>query len=138
MNADELAAKFEAEFAACSDERGFPDTRLPARRDPKRGPDGVEYVLITSGGIVEPPGAMPLWFLDESEACFNWLEHARDYAKEQGGSCLYWAERPSWAVADFVGLNQAGMIQDHRLSGSTNITVGSVVGLLAVSKRDGA
>ena len=134
MNLEEAIAAFEADFTLVSDEIGQADDENPNRRHLDRAPNGDRYVVMTSGGVVAAGEGPPALFADEAAAAGAWLREAWSYADKRGGKDLYWARRPVYEEAEFVGVDQAAMLNGRVFAQGLALRLGAVEARLVVSR----
>ena len=115
MTLDEAVAEFEKDFIV-ERERGFLVLEPYERRDMDLTPNGDRYVsLITAG-----------WYADEEDAAEAWIKEAWSFAERRTSNRLFWGEVPVWRPWQYIGLDQAGMLNDKWLNTSLQLMVGRV------------
>jgi hypothetical protein len=107
-------------------------------RDWSKAPNGKPYVAVTSGGTkleTEPHAVM---FSDEGRAWQWWYYAVLDYAETVAPESewptlhLYWRERPTFEVAEYISTSQAATLQlGHPMF---NLRLGTVYSRLLISK----
>lgn len=130
--ADLYRETFEAEFGEVSEVVGFKQD--DGRVDTSRAPDGSRYQVVTSGGVRSLQHPVAAWFMDQGPAGLEWLRHASDAFDKRRGT-LYWKRKPQWIEAEFVGINQAAMIQDASLAGCIALRIGFFEAEFAIAKE---
>lgn len=107
LTLDEAVAQFEAQFAAVSDDIGYPAPQLHRTDglDWSRCPVGLRYITIMHAGPKDEGAPVPDGLPTPDRAIDAWLESATLYARGEG-PYLWWRYRPeldehrphSWVV----------------------------------------
>lgn len=136
MTLAEAVAAFEKDFTV-SAEVGLADEAVKGRADMNRAPNGDRYVTLWAGGVRGQGEAPPVWVDDdEAAAAAEWLRSAWAYAEERGGKDLYWRERPSYRVVEYMAVDQVALIGDPVMRPAITLRIGCVYSRLAISRGE--
>jgi len=104
-----------------------------------RAPNGVPFVCLVSGGNREPgPAGTPMkaFFTAEEDAVASWLHSAWDYAETvPGANIVYWRNKPEMRQAEFIPVDQIGMMNDPEQRANVALRLFYVYSRLVIAKE---
>lgn len=136
MRLKEAVASFEADFDAVSEAVGY-EVDDAGTVDIERAPCGEPYAPIAASGA-DAAGEPFALFTDEDAAARAWLAEAWRYAEGQGGRKLYWRERPTFVLAEYVALDQAAALAASGRYRPPVVKLAAVRAIMAVEKVERA